>query len=358
MNKIRCAIILLLAQFFMPGGELAAQTPTNTWIEVSPPTSYPAGRAGRPEGRSNYGGIAYRPASGSILFYDGYVGEEAASSIYANTMASWDIAQNRVNALKITESAPHKRHTYEDFVYVDTKDAVYMMKGAWDHGCHDAADGLWQYTFSDNTWRSIPTNIAIAASDSHCEGHMAYWKAGGKLIYVDSTGRDLYEFNLSTQVWTKVTGTYNTTLSLYNAQSTWDSNRNLWVFWNRGLFAYDPVTRVFSTLPVSGSSPGAAGESGITYIPSLDAYMLAAGSGASGTWVYRNSTRSWQQISGAALPVNGELTHTYIQYDPGTDMIYAFQGVGRRFFKMRYVPPGGPPTDTTPPRAITDFGTN
>jgi len=295
----------------------------NAWTRVTPSIVLPSGRNGVVYGTS-WNGCTYRPSSNSVLFYSRYLGEEFGNTIYGNAMTCWDVEQNRVRVLSIADESPRARHTYESFVYADSKDALYMMFGA-SGGC--GSDGvMWEFSFADNTWRQISTTVPDAYG---CEVHMKYWKDQDKVIFMDGWQK-MFQYDVQTRVWTPLAFTKNYTGDpAYTGESCWDTKRNLWVFLNGGnLFAYHPVTKVFANLPVTGSNPPAVSHVGITYIGKYDVY-LAAGS-SFGTWVYDIAGQRWTELAGAGS-LDG---HAALQYDSTTDLCYyirGWQGDERRY---------------------------
>lgn len=296
----------------------------NTWTQVSPSIVLPSGRSGVIYGTS-WNGCTYRPSSNSVLFYSRYLGEEFPNTIYGNALTCWDVEQNRIRVLSIKDQSPRARHTYESFAYVESTDALYMMFGA-SSGC--GSDGvMWEFSFSDNTWRQVSTTVPSAYG---CEVHMIHWKTQDKILFIDGWNK-MFQFDVQTRVWSGLTP--NKSYSgdpAYGSQSCWDTKRDRWVFFNSGtLFAYDPATRAFTNLSASGSKP--SGEGAITYIAKYDVYLAA---GSCGTWVYNIASQSWTQLSGAGS-LDG---HPALYYNSTTNLCYYIRGWqgGEKRYTLKY----------------------
>lgn len=317
-------VLLFLCAFT----SLQAKTLANTWNETHPSFVLPEGRHGSIIGTS-WNTWTYRAKDNSLLYYDRYVGEEFPNTIYGNTLTAWSLDSNRVTALVMHDTVPSERHTYEAFVYVDSLDAVYMMLGAT-HGC--GSDGkMWEYSFATGSWRVVSTTVPDAYG---CEVHMQYWKKGHQILFLSGDNK-VFSFDFSSHQWSPWSITFPPEVDVYNAKSTWDTKRDLWVFYggNTGnnLAAFDPSTKRFTLLTAPGLRPKAYSHTGITYLPGYDAFMIAGGITGTETWVYENATHMWHVVSGANVPDDG---FTSLFYSSKNDQVYLMngcQGCTRRF---------------------------
>jgi hypothetical protein len=126
-------------------------------------------------------------------------------------------------------------------------------------------------------------------------------------------------------------------MSLYNARSTWDSRRSLWVFrLGPKVCTFDPKAREFKAVPDAYELPTDEKDpkrtwKGITYIPKHDVYLVTGPTG-NVTLVFNVEKGTWSNVKGgdAALP-NG-----YPQYDARTDQVGLVYQLQTAVF--RYVP--------------------
>ena len=126
-------------------------------------------------------------------------------------------------------------------------------------------------------------------------------------------------------------------MSLYNARSTWDSKRRLWVFrLGPRVATFDPKTKTFKALPAPYPMPEDKKDKrrtwkGITYISKHDVYLITGPTG-NDTYIYDIAKGTWTNIKGGDV----KLVNGYPQYDPKTDLVGLIYQV--KAFKFRYVP--------------------
>ena len=365
---IRLAAALFALHGLALAGEPAAPpVKPNTWVAAKPsyalPKNLPGARFMTTDG---YCGSTYRSKTGTILSRTGVRSKAAGLTpgFYSNATLEWDLRTNRVRVVEIAHwgggsygggrllpafkdhPTPSPRHTYDGLTYVEGQDAMYFMLGAnWRVGSRateqaKAAFALdnastWRYTFADGKWHRIGHNIRKFWNGhraSPYESHLQHWPEGGKLLFFDSNARCYAEFDLKTETWQKAATANKSPMSFYNARSTWDSKRQLWVF-RLGARActFDPKTRTFARLP--DSSDNAKDRSkGIVYIPKHDVYLVTGATG-NHTKVYDVAEGKWLDIAGGDI----KLVNGYPQYDPRTDLVGLVYQL--KAFTFRYVPP-------------------
>lgn len=368
-----CWISLAVTLLWSPSTHAADELPANTWAEVKPEFKLPEDiKDARWLTGDGFSDSVYRSKTGTILIRTGIESKTAGYSpgFYTNTTVEWDLRTDKTKVLEISNwgggsysagkllpgfkehITPMPRHTYDGICYVEDQDAMYMMLGAhgrsfskeFDDATKEAysqdVNSTWKLNLATGRWTRIPENVRKFWNENACspyESHLQHWPAGNKLLFLDDRGTHAAEFDLKAQKWEKVETKDKPPMSLYNARSTWDSKRQLWIFrLGPSLCSYDPRTREFKTLPAPYPAPQDKKDirnamKGITYIAKHDVYLVN-GPTADDTWVYSPEKGSWSQVK-AAGP---KLINGYLQYDPKSDqVILSYQ---RTTFRFRHEP--------------------
>jgi len=364
-----------------PAPTPAAASPANTWVKASidwkaalPPDLKDA----RWDTGDGYSDSVWRSKTGTVIIRTGVNSKAAGYSpgFYTNTSAEWDPRTDAAKCLDIANwtggssgggallaaykdhPTPTPRHTYDGICYVPEEDSIYLMLGAnWRIGSNATEEAkaelgkdggrTWKYSFETKRWTCIEDNVWRLAKCSPYENHMTHWAAGGKLIFLNDGGNLYAEFDLKTQKWARAELKNKCPMSLYNARSTWDSKRALWVLrLGPNLCTFDPAKREFTALAKpwdiappdrndksAKPDPRLAGK-GVGYIAKHDAYLITGPTG-NDTMVYHAADGKWESVKGGevALP-NG-----YCQYSPELDMV--LMNYQLECFKLRYVPAAG-----------------
>jgi len=380
---ILAACALVLAARTAAGESAAPATPVelalNTWVKAAidwkaalPPevkdASWTTG--------DGYSDSVWRSKTGTVIVRTGVNSRSAGYSpgYYTNTSAEWD---PRTDTAKVVDIAawgggsggggrlleaykdhptPTPRHTYDGICYVPEEDSLYMLLGAnWkiqfgnateEAKAELAKDGgrTWKYSFETKRWTCIEDNVWKLAKCSPYENHMTHWAAGGKLIFLNDGGSLYAEFDLKERKWAQAKLANKCPMSLYNARSTWDTKRSLWVLrLGPNLCTFDPAKREFTALPkpwdiappdkndkTAKADPRLAGK-GVCYVSKHDAYLVAGPTGDD-TMVYRAADGSWESVKGGAIA----LPNGYCQYSPELDLV--LMNMQLDCFKLRYVP--------------------
>lgn len=393
-RRIFLGAILLLACGLPPltclaepaeGGRsgFAAVFPPNTWTRVEIDWAEVLAREvedGRWVTTDGYSDNVLRTRTGEVLIRTGIESKTLGTSpgFYTNTTVAWKLATDEARVVEISNfgggsyghgrllpafaehETPTPRHTYDGICYVPEEDAMYQMLGAnWRVGgrialrkgaAEDAKRQLeidnrstWRYGFTSGRWKRIDHNVWKFFKTSPYESHLAHWPEGGKLLFLDDGGSHYAEFDLKTQRWQKQQLAGQCPMRLYNARSTWDSRRGLWVFrLGPRLCTFDPKTRTFAKLPdcwqlQPATSPEKKKQEprwaskGICYISRHDAYLVTGPTG-NDTRVYDVATGRWTDLQGGDI----ELVNGYCQYEPQSDLVVMSYQL--QCYRLRYMP--------------------
>ena len=359
--------------------------PPNTWVKSAIDWKAALPRDIEDAGWSTSDGYSdnlYRANTGTVIIRTGVRSKKKGLSpgFYTNASVEWDLATDTARVIDIANwgggsyghgrllpafkdhPTPTPRHTYDGITYVPEEDAMYMMLGAnWRVGGRGANEeakarlkvdnGLtWKYSFKNRRWTSIDHNVWKLFKCSPYESHLQYWAEGKKLLFFNDGGSKYAEFDMESQTWADVKLSGKCPMSLYNARSTWDSKRALWVFrLGPRLARFDPRTKAFEQLPncydmkipsrqeraqmkkeKRKPDPRLAMK-GVCYISEHDAYLVTGPTGDD-TVVYGCKEKTWTPIKGGPI----KLVNGYCQYNPGLDLVA--MNLQQKCFKFRYVP--------------------
>lgn len=369
-------IFLLATLLLCTAWARAAEGPANTWVEVKLDAKLPEHVAKEKSARwdqtDGYSDTIFRAKTGTVIIRTGIHCDALGYSpgYYTNTSVEWDLKTGQASAIDIVNwtggsygggkllpafkdhPTPSPRHTYDGICYVENEDAMYMVLGAnWktvlgNNVSEEAKAAMkadnqstWKYSFADKRWTRIEGGVNTAGyTGSPYENHLQHWPAGGKLMFFNDGGNFYAEFDLSARKWAKVPLKNKCPMSLYNARSTWDSKRNLWVF-RLGMKActFDPQAKEFKALPdaytvADPKQDPRARLKGIAYISKHDLYFIN-GETAEDTWIFDPNKSEWKQAQ-ASGP---KLLNGYLQYDPQTDTVALSYQL--KAFTLKFVPP-------------------
>ncbi len=347
--------------------------PANTWLAAKPAYVLPAGVKGAHwQTTDGYCGSTFRTKTGTLISRTGVQSKSAGLSpgFYSNATLEWDLSANVARVIDVANwgggssgggkllgaykghPTPTPRHTYDGICYVPRLDAMYFMLGAnWrvakkatpEAVAEHARDATctWKYTFADGRWHRIEGSVRRfwpgGSQVSPYEAHMQYWPEGDKILFLNDRGSKYAEFDVKTEKWTKRELANKTPMSFYNARSTWDSKRRLWVFrLGPKLATFDPKARRFKALPNCPADEKDKSK-GVVYIPTHDVYLVTGPTG-NDTHVYDVAKGKWSTVQGGAI----ELANGYPQYDPKTDLVGLVYQL--KAFAFRYVPTETPTT--------------
>ena len=363
----------------------ADQPPANTWVRVNVdwdkalPAEIKDARWSTTDG---YSDNVHRSSTGSVIIRTGVRSKSIGYSpgFYTNASVEWDLKTDRAKVIDIANwgggsyghgrllrafsqhPTPTPRHTYDGICYVPRTDSMYMMLGAnWRIGGRGAnseakaelkKDGgrTWKYSFRTRRWTCIEDNVWKHFKCSPYENHMQHWAEGRKLLFLNDHGNRYAEFDLAKNTWQKVALANKCPMSLYNARSTWDSRRSLWIFrLGPRLCTFNPKTRTFAELPncyrmhipsrdelakmkkAKKAPDGRLRMKGVCYSSKHDVYLVTGPTG-NDTAVYNVGKKEWASVRGGDI----KLVNGYCQYDPTLDVVAMNYQLD--CFKFRYVP--------------------
>ncbi len=338
----------------------------NTWVQTNPEVFLPEdlnGAAYKPRSKG-YNNSVYRSETGEIIFYDGVEDLDRYPGFYSNAITKWNIGLNRIDIVKAdnwgggsygggellpafsNDETPSPRHTYDGFAYIPGSDQIFMHLGAnWRVGSEATSEAIdqleqddlstWIFNFSNKKWTRIDNNIRSmwpsVYTVSSYESHIRFWPEENKIIFIGAGAQKVAEFDLSNQTWQEVTLANTSPQTVYAALSTWDSQRQRWVFRkDEKVWFYDPASKSFSSLP----DCGIVGKD-ITYISKHDVYLVN-GITAAETRIFDPATQAWQTIGGGDLSFSGA-PFQYIEYDSVNDVV-GMVTQGGDFYIFRYEP--------------------
>jgi hypothetical protein len=305
--------------------------PSNTWVAVEMDWKQPLAKvADDAQWRTGdgYSDNVLRTKTGELLIRTGIASKRLGYSpgFYTNSTVAWDVSRDRVRVVETANwgggsytgarllpafakhATPTPRHTYDGICYVANEDAVYLMLGAnvrmVGRGADEDANrqhsldknaSTWKYTFQTGRWSRIDHNVrkfwpSVYRVSSY-ESHLTHWPSGKKLLFLNDHGSHYAEFDLKSQTWHTAELANKCPMRLYNARSTWDSRRGLWVFrLGPSLCTFDPKQRTFTQLPDCWDLPKLASKEekkkdrrwsskGICYISKHDVYLVSGPSG-------------------------------------------------------------------------------
>jgi hypothetical protein len=370
----------LLAGQAVLAGEAATITDLkpNTWVKaaVDWKVALPADLKDAGWSTSDgYSDSVWRSKTGTVIIRTGINSKSGGYSpgFYTNTSAEWDPRKDTARVLDIANwtggsygggallptykdhPTPTPRHTYDGICYVPEEDSMYLMLGAnWRIGSNATEEAkaelqkdggrTWKYSFETKRWTCIEDNVWKLFKCSPYENHMTHWPEGNKLIFLNDGGNQYAEFDLKAQKWAKAELKNKCPMSLYNARSTWDSKRSLWVLrLGPNLCAFSPATREFTALPKcwditapdkndkDAKPDPRLGSKGVCYISKHDAYLITGPTGDD-TMVYHAADGKWESVKGGGIA----LPNGYCQYSPELDLV--LMSIQLDCFKLRYAP--------------------
>lgn len=356
---VAAGVCLLGVQSPAWGLDLARLEP-NRWNEVRPTWHYLPGIGdGAYQGRG-WGTLRAIPRRGTVVFYEGFGPSRRGDyCIYANTLYEFDPATERVDMLSIgnwycqsgrptvalpeneTVPTPKDRHTYAQFAYVPTTDAVYLAAGASSSGGHPR--DFWRFSLSSRQWEKLGDIPAdIPDWDCICERNLI-WSSGDNRLYFFVGANAVYAFDLAARKWKKLT-TQGRPKSI-GSHGAYDPRRNRFAFYGNNwtpdgkgsdaLVLFDVGTATWADEPVSVPWPPAKSYAALEYIDRYDAYLLHGGRGHGDTWAYLPAQRRWQKIPAMSPPAPGGVS-TYLAYDTRNDILIRFSG--QSMSVMRWIP--------------------
>lgn len=382
MNKLVLSTAIAFAALLSasPAGQQApakrdSEIPPNKWVradvEFLAPEHIPDAQWATGDG---YSGSTFRSDTGTVIWRSGIRSKALGLTpgFYGNATLEWNPTADVVRTLNVQDKwgggsyggarlhegfadnpQPCPRHTYDGLTYVPEKKSLYLMLGAFGRmsggeATEQAKEQLavdarstWKYSFETGRWTRIDDSIRRFWSSPYTvspyESHLQYWPEGNRLLFLDDKGRHYATFDLETERWSLGELKNECPMRLYNARSTWDSKRGLWVFrLGPQLCTFDPTTATFELIPAPYPTPTEEKDprrvtKGVTYITRHDVYLIAGLTG-NDTYAFDPKAKNWRHIDGGDL----EMVNGYMEYDPAGDLaVMVYQHNAYRF---SYVP--------------------
>ncbi len=365
-NFLRFATLLLVA--VTPSAGSAFDIPPDMWIPQPPPTQIlPPDRSGIYMGRG-WNHMRYDSVARKFVLFDGYAEPPVYTngSIYANALWFYDPVQNSLTMEKLnnwteengpteplpentSDPTPYNRHSYSCNIYSASKNAFYVWAGANNTIVGNHLGDMWTYDFGTRAWREItsphPYNVYEQATsyDPFLEKMVLF--AATDREY--GTGNRMYVFDLETETWTDVTPDSCPAPRMGQNMCFDPERRVTWMFagadWQSAgneLWTYDAAANVWTRIPQEGPWPPVRRFAHLARDSRHDILLMwggitASNSALTDTWVFRPSTRTWEEIFPAESPTVPVLRYsTDLDYDPENDFfVLNYGGV---FWLYRY----------------------
>lgn len=372
-------LVLTLAVMATPA--LAALTiPTNTWVKQPTPSQATLpGFTGTFQARG-WNHMLYDSNGKRMILYDGYMDASRPYSIYANALWTYDVLANKLSLEKVsnwsrqngitvpltsntTDPTPFDRHSYSCIAYVPELNRLYMWGGANSSITNDYIGDTWVYDFATKAWHQAagathPWNVFEQTATYDPSTHRFVVFGGADASYGDGTSAWL--FDTTTELWEKAS-TASTPVARMSQSMVYDAMRRVsYVFgggpyptWTNEMYAFDASSRVWQTVTPQNAAPSARRFASMAYDSKHDIVMLWGGIAGTAvyndTWLYRPSTRQWQQLFPATSVPNAAQNNEDLAYDPDNDVFILHQNGD--FWLYRYASS----TDAIAPGDVSDL---
>jgi len=346
----------------------AITIPSNTWVKQPTPTRVGLpGFSGTFQARG-WNSLIFDPVGKRALLFDGYLDASRPYSIYANALWTYDALNNRLSLESVTNwvrqsgvtvplpanttnPTPYDRHPYSHTAFVPEKNSLYMWSGANSSLTTNYLGDTWVYDFGTHQWREIvnathPFAVFEQAATYDPATHRFVLFGGAASGYRDGT--DAWLFDVNSELWEKAT-TASVPGPRMGQTMVYDPMRRVSYMFGGGypypaagneLWAYDASARTWQRILPSGTAPSARRFAAMAYDSRHDIVLLWGGrvdqSGVlyNDTWIYRPSTRTWQQLAPQASPPASDYSDAPLAYDPDNDVFILHQN--GEFWLFRY----------------------
>jgi hypothetical protein len=332
--------------------DAALSIPSNTWVKQPTPTQVGlSGFSGQFQARG-WNRMMYDPVGKRTILFDGYMDASRPYNIYANALWTYDVLANRLSLEKVsnwaringittalpantTDPTPFDRHSYACIAFVPEKNEVVMWGGANSSIPNDYVGDTWVYSFATKAWRQVtatthPFNVFEQTSTYDPNTHRFVVFGGATSSY--GSGTSAWLFDVNSELWEQAT-TASTPAARMSQSMVYDSMRRVsyvfgggTVYPNPGneMWTFDASARVWSQVSPQNSPPSVRRFAAMAYDTKHDLVMLWGGTNnttaLTDTWLYRPSTRQWQQLFPPASPPNLDMSNEDLIYDPDNDV--------------------------------------
>lgn len=332
--------------------DAALSIPSNTWVKQPTPSQVGlSGFSGQFQARG-WNRMMYDPVGKRTILFDGYMDASRPYTIYANALWTYDVLANRLSLEKVgnwarlngittplpantTDPTPFDRHSYACIAFVPEKNEVVMWGGANSSISNDYIGDTWIYSFATRAWREVtgathPFNVFEQTSTYDPNTHRFVVFGGATSSY--GSGTSAWLFDVNSELWEQAS-TPSTPPARMSQSMVYDSMRRVsyvfgggTVYPNPGneMWTFDASARVWSQVSPQNSPPSVRRFAAMAYDTKHDLVMLWGGTNnttaLTDTWIYRPSTRQWQQLFPPASPPNLDMSNEDLIYDPDNDV--------------------------------------
>lgn len=357
LQRTSVALLAVAVLGAAPEAGAVLSIPSNTWVKQPTPaqTTLP-GFTGTFQARG-WNHMVYDPLGKRMILFDGYMDAAHPYSIYANALWTYDVLANRLSLEKVnnwaringittalpanaTDPTPFDRHSYGCTVFVPETNRLYMWGGANSSIANDYIGDTWVYDFATKAWHQVnaathPFNVFEQMSTYDPNTHRFVVYGGATASY--GSGDAAWLLDVTTELWEKAT-TASTPPARMSQSMVFDSMRRVsyvfgggTVYPNPGneMFVFDASARVWQQVLPQNSPPSVRRFASMAYDSRHDIVMLWGGINSTSvlndTWLYRPSTRQWQQLLPPASPPNANMSNEDLIYDPDNDVFILHQ---------------------------------
>lgn len=381
LQRTSLALLAVACLGAAASADAALSIPSNTWVKQAAPSQVTLpGFAGAFQARG-WNHMVYDPLGKRTILFDGYMDASRPYSIYANALWTYDVLANRLSLEKVnnwaringittalpansTDPTPFDRHSYGCTVFVPETNRLYMWGGANSSIANDYIGDTWVYDFATKAWHEAtgtthPFNAFEQTSTYDPNTHRFVVYGGATASY--GSGDAAWLFDVTTELWEKAT-TASTPPARMSQSMVFDSMRRVsyvfgggTVYPNPGneMWVFDASSRVWQQLLPQNTPPSVRRFASMAYDSRHDIVMLWGGvnstTALNDTWLYRPSTRQWQQLLPPASPTNANMSNEDLVYDPDNDVFILHQNGD--FWLFRYASS----TDAVAPGDVSDL---
>jgi hypothetical protein len=362
-----CVALLSAALLALPSEAGAALSiPSNTWVKQPTPSQVGlSGFSGTFQARG-WNHMLYDPLGKRMIMYDGYLDASRPYSIYANALWTYDVIANRLSLESVsnwvringittplpentTNPTPYDRHAYSCIAFVPETNRLYIWGGANSSIPTNYAGDTWVYDFATKAWHQTtgvthPYTVNEQTMTYDPNTHRLVVFAGAAQSY--GAGDQAWLFDVNSELWEQAT-TPSSPPARMSQSMVFDPTRRVSYMFGGGLYpnpgnelwVFDASSRVWQQSLPQNTPPSPRRFASMAYDSRHDIVMVWGGIQSSSvlyndTWIYRPSTRQWQQLLPPSSPPNAGSNNEDLVYDPDNDVFILHQNGS--FWLFRY----------------------
>lgn len=357
--------------------------PANTWVKQPTPSQVGlSGFTGTFQGRG-WSHMLFDAVGHRMILWDGYVDAAHPYSIYANALWTYDVLANRLFLEKVnnwtrvngvtqplpantTDPTPWDRHSYAHIAFAPETNRLYLWSGANSSITDGWIGDTWIYDFALKKWRQVstatwPYTVFEQAMTYDPNSHRLVLFGGAASGY--QSGTDAWLFDVNSELWEKAPAASQPAPRMGQA-FVYDATRRVSYMFGGGspypsagneMWVYDASARTWQKITPATPPPSIRRMASLAYDSRHDLVMLWGGqvdnTGVvyNDTWIYRPSTRQWQQLFPPASPPGSTYSSEDLAYDSDNDLFILHQGGD--FWLYRYASS----SDVTAPADVSDL---